>query len=112
MAVFCHRQMVEEQAHIAVELTHGLGDAAHGFRFDGADGEAAQARDIFRAMPRAAAAAAAILVVVPVNDVLAAVVDDPVAATDLEQALRSGLCGAAASTRVTGEFYRHFWQQK
>jgi len=102
--------MVEEQAHIALELTHGLGDAAQGFRLDEADGDAAQARDIFRAMPRAAAAA--ILVVVPVDDVLAAVVDDPVAATDLEQALRSGLCGAAASTRITGESYRHFWQQK
>lgn len=110
MAVFCHRQMFEEQAHIAVELTHGLGDAAHGFRFDGAEGEAAHGRDIFRAMPRAAAAA--ILVVVPVDDVLAAVVDDPVAATDLEQAPRSGLCGAAASTRITGESYRHFWQQE
>jgi hypothetical protein len=67
--------------------------------------------EIFSA-PFTPAAAAAILVVVPVDDVLAVVVDDPVAATDLEQALRSGLCGAAASTRITGESYRHFWQHK
>ncbi|MGO9592927.1 MAG: hypothetical protein ACLQFT_17985 [Steroidobacteraceae bacterium] len=84
--------MVEEQAHIALELTHGLGDAAQGFRLDEADGDAAQARDIFRAMPRAAAAA--ILVVVPVDDVLAAVVDDPVAATDLERR-----CAVACAVR-------------
>jgi hypothetical protein len=38
--VFSHKQIVDEQAHIAVELTHGLGDAAHGLRFDEADGEA------------------------------------------------------------------------
>src|ERR1039458_1337331 len=35
-----NKQIVDERAHIAVELTHGLGDAAHGFRFDEADGGA------------------------------------------------------------------------
>jgi hypothetical protein len=44
-------------AHAAVELSHGLGDAAHAFGFDGADGEAPQTGHVLRAVTDAYPAA-------------------------------------------------------
>jgi len=40
--VFRHPQVIEDQADIAVELTHFLWDAARAFGFDDTDGEASK----------------------------------------------------------------------
>jgi hypothetical protein len=39
--VRCHAQVIEDQACVAVELAHFLGDAAHGFGLDHTDSKAA-----------------------------------------------------------------------
>jgi len=95
-----HAQVVEDQATVTVELAHFLSDAAHALGLDHTDGEAAQAADVLGAV--AGADAAAVLVVVPIEDVVAAVFDGPVATVDLEQALGIGLCG-----RSTGDAVGH-----
>src|SRR5208282_4901319 len=82
-----------------------LGDAARPAGFDDADGEAAEAGDIFRAV--AHADAAAVLVKVPIENVVATVFDDPVPAVNLEHASGAGLLGSAASEAV-GDFQRIF----
>ena len=84
-----HAQVVEDQASVFVELAHFLSDAFHALGLDQTDGEAAQAGDVLGAV--AGADAAAVLVIVPIEDVVAAVFDGPVAAVDLEQALGIGL---------------------
>ena len=96
--VSCHAQIIEDQACVAIELAHFLGDAFHTFGLDDADGEAAQASDILGAV--AGADAAAVLVIVPIEDVVAAIFDGPVATVDLEQALGIGMLGRAASDAV------------
>ena len=55
--VFGHSLVVKDHAHAAVELSHGLGDAAHAFGFDGADGEAPQTGHVLRAVTDAYPAA-------------------------------------------------------
>ena len=89
--VIGHAQVVEDQASVHVELAHFLSDAAHALGLDQTDGEAAQAGHVFRAI--AGTDAAAVLVVVPVQDVVAAVFDGPVAPVDLKQASSIGLLG-------------------
>jgi hypothetical protein len=39
--VGCHAQIIEDQACVAVELAHFLGDAAHAFGLDHTDSKAA-----------------------------------------------------------------------
>ena len=55
----------------------------------------------------AGADTAAVLVVVPIEDVVAAVFDGPMAAVDFEQATGVGLCGGAAGDAV-GDIDRAF----
>jgi hypothetical protein len=75
--IFRHFQIIKDQRGIKHEFAHFLGDTFHTFfAFDDADGEAAQARHVLRAV--AFADAASILVIVPVEDVVAAVLDAPV----------------------------------
>src|SRR6266545_564730 len=93
-----HAQVVEDQASVTVELAHFLSDAAHALGLDYANGEAAQAGDVLGAV--AGADAAAVLVVVPIEDVVAAVFDGPVATVDFEQALGIGLCGGSTGDAV------------
>ena len=69
--VFGHAQIVEDQAHVARELAHFLGDAARPAGFDHADGEAAQPGDVFRAV--AHSDTAAVLVEVPIENVVTTV---------------------------------------
>lgn len=63
-------------------MAHGLRDAVGPFGLDQADGEASESGDVLGAM--AGADAATVLVVVPVEDIVTAVLDAPVAAVDLE----------------------------
>ena len=76
--VFSHAQIVKYQAYIEHELPHFLRDAAYPFGFDDGNGKAAQARDIFRAM--AGSYPAAVFVKVPIDNVMTAIFNAPVAA--------------------------------
>ena len=98
--VFSHAQIVEDQAYIAGELSHFLGDTANPFGFDEADGESAESSDVFGAV--SGADAAAVLVIVPIDDVMATVFDTPVAAVGSEEALGVGLPGCFAGDAVGG----------
>ena len=79
-------------------MAHFLSDAAHALGLDQTDGEAAQAGDVLGAV--AGADAAAVLVIVPIEDVMAAVFDSPVAPVNFEQALGIGLLGGTAGDAV------------
>ena len=84
-------------------------DTAQPFGFDDTDGEASQAGDILRAV--AGADAAAVLIIVPVEDIMAAVFDAPVATVGSQHALRIGLFRSAAGDTIgdlTGVFTGFF----
>ena len=98
-------QVVEDRTQVAIEPAHGLSDVADFLGFDDADREATQAADVLRAM--SGLDATAVLVKVPVEDIVAAIFDDPMTAVDLQQALGVGLIAGAAGDAV-GEFPRAF----
>ncbi|MEE4603706.1 MAG: hypothetical protein V2J65_20660 [Desulfobacteraceae bacterium] len=76
-------------------------DAAYSFGFDDTNGKAAQARDIFRAMT--GAYSAAVFVIVPIDNVMTAVFDTPVAAVCGKHALRVSLFRGPAGNAI-GDF--------
>ena len=78
-------------------------DAAHTFGLDDANGKTAQSGDVFRTM--ASSNAAAVFVIVPIDNVMAAVFDTPVAAVGGKNALRVGLLRASTGDAV-GDFAR------
>jgi hypothetical protein len=84
-----HPQVVKDQAYIARELPHFLGDAGDTFELDDANGKAAQSGNVFGAM--ASAYAAAVFIIVPIDNVMAAVFDAPVAAIGGKNAFCVGL---------------------
>ena len=91
------------------ELSHFLRDVAHSFEFDDANGKAAQPGNVFRAM--ASAYPAAVFVIVPINNVMAAVFDAPMAAVGGKNALSVGLLRGSAGDAVgdfTGVFTAFF----
>jgi len=93
-----HAQVVEYQASVLVELAHFLSDAAHALGLDQTDGEAAQAGDVLGAV--AGADAATVLVIVPIEDIMAAILDGLVAAVNFKQALGIGLLRGTAGDAV------------
>jgi len=70
-------------------LAHFLGDVGYALGLDHADGEAAQAGDVFGAVT--GADAAAVLVIVPIEDVVAAIFDAPMPSVSLKDPSRIGL---------------------
>ena len=96
--VFRHAQVVEDQAGIAHELPHLLRHTANTFGFDDTDGKASQAGDVFRAVT--GSYPAAVFVKVPVDDVMAAILDAPVASVGFEHLLGVGLVGGSAGDAV------------
>ena len=86
---------------MARELAHFLRDAARPAGFDHANGEAAKAGDVFRAV--AGTDATAVFIVVPIEDVVATVLNRPLAPVDLENALRAALGGGSTGEAV-GDF--------
>lgn len=94
-----HPQVIKDHAHIEHELSHFLGDAANPFGFDDSNCEAAKPGDVFRAV--ADPYSAAILVVIPINDVVAAVLNTPVFAVDLEHLFGVGLLWSSAGDAVS-----------
>jgi hypothetical protein len=95
-----HSQIIKDQAYIARELSHFLGDAAHTFGLDYAYGETAQPGHIFRTMARAYAAA--VFVIVPIDNVMATVFDTPVPPVGGKDALGVGLLRGSAGDAVGG----------
>ena len=96
--VFRHPQVIEHQADVTGELSHFLGDASHAFGFDDSDGKTAEPCDVFRAV--AGTYPAAVFIEIPVQDVMAAVFDDPVATGGGKHTLRVGLLGCPTSYAV------------
>ena len=94
--VFCHFQIIEDEAGLAVESAHGRGDAV-GFGAYDADGEASQAGGVLGAV--AGSDAAAVLVPAAVEDVMGGL-DGPVPAVQREQALGAGGVGGMAGDAV------------
>ena len=76
-------------------------DAAYAFGFDDADGESPQSSDVFWAVT--SAYAASVFVIVPIDDVMAAVFDAPVATVGDKHALRVGLLRSSAGNAI-GDF--------
>ena len=84
-------------------------DAAYSFGFDDTNGKAAQARDIFRAM--AGSYPASVFVIVPIDNVMTAVFDTPVAAVGGKHTLRVSLLRGPAGNAIcdfTGVFTGFF----
>lgn len=71
------------------------------FGLDDAEGEAAQAGDILRA--RTGTDAAAVLIIVPIEEVVAAILDGPVSPVGLQHPLRIGLFRRTAGDAI-GDF--------
>lgn len=78
-----------------------MSDAARSFGLDNTYGKTAQPGHVFRAIARADAAA--VFIIVPIENVMAAVFDTPVAAVGGKNALRVGLFRGSAGDAV-GDF--------
>jgi hypothetical protein len=96
--VFGHSQVVENCSDIASELAHFLGNAGYAFGFDQGNGKTAEACYVFGTI--AGAYPPSILIVIPVDDIVAAVLDSPVAAIDLKESLCVGLVGRSAGNSM------------
>ena len=94
--VFCHFQIIEDEAGFTVESAHGRGDAV-GFGAYDADGEASQSGGVLGAV--AGSDAAAVLLPAAVEDVMDGL-DGPVPAVQREQALGAGGVGGMAGDAV------------
>ena len=97
-SVFRHPQLIEDQTDIACELSHFLRNAAHAFGFDEVDGKASESGDVFRAI--AGAYGAVVSIEIPVQDVVATVLDAPVAAVDGKELLGVCVVGLSAGDAV------------
>ena len=95
---FRHSQVVEDQSDVERELTHLLRNAVDSFGLEEADRKAPQSGDVLRAV--SGAYAASVVIIVPVDDVMAAVLDAPVAAIGVENVLGVGLRGCSAGDAV------------
>ena len=76
-------------------------DAAYAFGFDDANSESPQSGDVFWAVT--STYAAAVFVIVPIDNVMTAVLDAPVAAVGGKHALRVGLLRSTAGDAI-GDF--------
>ena len=84
-----HPEVVEDQPHPAVEVSHLLRDIGDAFGFDEPDREPSEPRDIFGPMLRADTAA--VFIEVPVKNIVATILDAPMAPIDGEDLLGRGL---------------------
>ena len=77
--------------YITRKLSHFLCDTAYAFGFDDANSESPQSSDVFWAVT--SAYAAAVFVIVPIDNIVAAVLDAPVSAVDVKKTLASAWFG-------------------
>ena len=80
------------------ELAHFLSNTANALGFDDTDGKSPQPCYIFRAVP--SAYAAAVFVVVPIDDVMAAVFDAPMASIGCKYTFWVSLIGCSACDAI------------
>ena len=83
-----HTEVIENQADIASELAHFLRNVEYAFGFDDANGKPSEPGDVLRT--KALTDPAAILIVVPIEDVMAAILNAPMASICAENALCVG----------------------
>ena len=76
-----------------------MSDTADLFGFDDTDGKAAEPGDIFRAV--AGADATSVFIVVPINDVMATILNGPVATVDVKDTLWAGLLRRSTGDAVS-----------
>ena len=72
MRIFAHAQVVEDQAHVARELSRFLLEAACASSFDHADSERAKPGRVFQAV--AGTDTTAVPIIVPIENVVASIV--------------------------------------
>ena len=96
-----HPEVVEDQPHPAVEVSHLLRDIGDAFGFDEPNREPSEPRDIFGPMLRADTAS--VLIEVPVKNIVAAILDAPMAPIGGENLLGRGLVWRATRDTI-GEF--------
>jgi hypothetical protein len=92
-----------------MEVPHLLRHTVHAFSFDEADGESSEPRDVVGAMSRADTTS--VFIKVPVENVMATILDTPMASIGDEELLRRGLIGRAAREAIgelEGTFPRFF----
>ena len=85
------------------EFSHFLGDTANAFGLDDSDGESPETSDVFWTV--ASAYPRAVFVVVPVDDIMAAIFDGPVAPVCFKNTLGVGFVWEATGNAV-GDFTR------
>ena len=91
--VFGHPEVVEDQTNVTGEFSHFLGDASDLFGFDDTNGKTSKSGDILGAV--AGTDSASVFVVVPIQDVMAAILNRPMASIQVEKTLGIGLvCGS------------------
>ena len=81
-----------------MEFPHFLRHTVHTFGFDDTDSKASEAADVFRAMT--GSYPATVLIEIPIDDIMTAILDAPVAPVCLEQLLGVGLLWRAAGDTV------------
>ena len=96
--VFRHPQVIKDQADVSGELAHFLGDAPWLFCFDEGNGKTAEPGDVFRAV--SGAYPAAVFIELPIDDVMAAVFNAPVATDCGKDTFRVGLLGCVTGDAV------------
>lgn len=96
--ILTHAEIIEDQSDIAIELAHFLGDTSDAFGFDQTDGEAAESRDIFRAV--AGSDSTSVFIIVPIQDMVTAIFNDPMSSVNGEETLGIGLFGGSACDAV------------
>jgi len=80
-----------KQAYVAGQLTHCLCDATNTLGLDNSDGESTESRDVFRTV--ASAYPASIFIIVPINDVVTAIFNAPMATIVARTRGASASCG-------------------
>ena len=103
--VFGHAQVIEDQACIAIELSHFLCYAAYAFGFDDSNGQSPQSGDVFDAVARTDSTP--VFVVIPINNVMAAILDGPMAPIHVEDTLWVGFIDLSTGDAVN-DFTRAF----
>ena len=90
-----HAQVIKNQTDVASELSHFLCNTAYAFGFNQANGKASQAGGVFRSVT--GSYSASVFVKVPIDEVMATVLDAPVAPVGFEYPLGVGLFRSVAT---------------
>jgi len=93
-----HPEIIEDQPHTALKVPHFLRHTVHPFGFDEADREPSEPRDVFRTV--AGPDAAPVFIEVPVENVVATILDAPMPPIGCEDLLGCGLVWRSARDAI------------